>query len=57
MTTAPVPPGDRPSRFRQYGARTRGQRRTAAAHFVRGLAYGTGVTVAGLLGHGLRHLL
>ncbi|MEU3415435.1 MULTISPECIES: hypothetical protein [unclassified Streptomyces] len=57
MTTTPVPPGDRPSRFRRYGAWTRGQRRTAAAHFVRGLAYGTGATVAGLLGYGIRHLL
>ncbi|MFB7076447.1 hypothetical protein [Streptomyces sp. NPDC056308] len=50
-----TPPSDRPSRpLRGWFRR---QRRVAAGHFVRGLAYGTGLTAAGLLGYWLQLLL
>ncbi|GHG35425.1 hypothetical protein [Streptomyces hydrogenans] len=36
--------------------RIRPQRRVAAGHFLRGLAYGTGLSVASALAYGLRQM-
>ncbi|MFC9484628.1 hypothetical protein ACFTZM_00935 [Streptomyces hydrogenans] len=36
--------------------RIRPQRRIAAGHFLRGLAYGTGLSVASALAYGLRQM-
>ncbi|MDV9186839.1 hypothetical protein R6L23_01075 [Streptomyces sp. SR27] len=37
--------------------RIRPQRRAAVAHFVRGLAYGAGLSVASFLTYGIRQML
>jgi hypothetical protein len=56
VSANPTPPGDR------HPSPSRGQwiakhRRVAAGHFIRGLAYGTGAALAGVVGYALQQLL
>ncbi|MEU6572585.1 hypothetical protein [Streptomyces sp. NPDC046805] len=54
--TTPTPSTGRPPRPRR-ALRTRTQRRAAAGHFVRGLAYGTGLAATSLLSYWIeKHL-
>ncbi|MDV9192293.1 hypothetical protein R6L23_29500 [Streptomyces sp. SR27] len=48
MTTPAPPPG--PRRRQRWS-------RTALRHFVRGLSYGTGLSITGLLGYWIQQLL
>ncbi len=48
--TTPTPPTGQPPRSRR-GPWARRQRRAAAGHFVRGLAYGAGLAAASLLSY------
>ncbi|MFJ2565814.1 hypothetical protein ACIO02_23140 [Streptomyces sp. NPDC087568] len=54
--TIPPPPDDQkpPSRRRLW---TRAQRRATAGHFVRGLAYGTGLAIASLVSYWLQQMV
>ncbi|MGW5098217.1 hypothetical protein ACWEQ1_34250 [Streptomyces nodosus] len=55
MTTPPTLDDQRPpSRRRPW---TRAQRRAAAGHFVRGLAYGTGLAIASLVSYWLQQMV
>ncbi|MBL3668374.1 hypothetical protein JL475_20740 [Streptomyces sp. M2CJ-2] len=56
MTTPPPPPDDQrpPSRRRPWA---RAQHRAAAGHFVRGLAYGTGLAIASLVSYWLQQVV
>nr|BFD88484.1 hypothetical protein StreXyl84_78850 [Streptomyces sp. Xyl84] len=56
LTTSPASPNDQrpPSRRRPW---TRAQRRAAAGHFVRGLAYGTGLAIASLVSYWIQQMV
>ncbi|MEU9298709.1 hypothetical protein [Streptomyces sp. NPDC048266] len=54
----PPQPQQQPSRQRRARTNRKGRgHRTALDHFVRGLSYGTGLTVASLLGYWLQQML
>ncbi|MGA5121320.1 hypothetical protein [Streptomyces pseudogriseolus] len=56
MTTSPAPSDDqRPSSRRRPW--TRAQRRAAAGHFVRGLAYGTGLAITSLVSYWIQQMM
>jgi hypothetical protein len=56
VPTPPTPSDGQwpPSRRRPW---TRAQRRAAAGHFVRGLAYGTGLAIASLVSYWLQQMV
>ncbi|MFI2415649.1 hypothetical protein [Streptomyces sp. NPDC018947] len=56
MTTSPAPSDDqRPSSRRRPWSRP--QRRAAAGHFVRGLAYGSGLAIASLVSYWIQQMV
>ncbi|MFH9677322.1 hypothetical protein ACH4L5_34315 [Streptomyces sp. NPDC017405] len=55
MTTSPAPPDDRP--LSRHRPPTRAQRRAATGHFIRGLAYGTGLAIASLVSYWIQQMV